>query len=154
MKWYNKKKNSTGVEKETAKAMLNLPIGYTQRYNPFLRSYIVHRCNFQIFDLIDKDSLFWNTDAIFSRRRRTDLKIGDNIGEFKEIHYKVVRYIGNVYQLDKEIPVYRGIPKAWFRAFERENGRPFDLLLDDIPKPMNLYEWDWDKLELRRNYGE
>lgn len=154
MKWYNKKKTSTGVEKETAKAMLNLPIGYTQRYNPFLRSYIVHRCNFQIFDLIDKDSLFWNTDAIFSRRRRTDLKIGDNIGEFKEIHYKVVRYIGNVYQLDKEIPVYRGIPKAWFRAFEKENGRPFDLLLDDIPKPANLYEWDWDKLELRRNYGE
>ena len=153
-KWYNIKKSSTGVARETAKAMLNLPIGYTQRFNPFLRSYIVHRCNSKIFEIIDKDSLFWNTDAIFSKRRRTDLPIGDEIGQFKEIHYKMVRYIGNVYQLDNEIPVYRGIPKHWFKVFESEHGRPFDLFLDDLPKKANIYDWDWDKLELRRNYGE
>ena len=151
-KWYNIKRTSNGVAKQEAKAMLNLPIGYTQRYNPFLRSYIVHRCNNEIIDLIDKDSLFWNTDAIFSRVRRTELEIGEEIGQFKEIHYQKVRYIGNVYQLDNELPVYRGIPKAWFRHFEEENGRPFDIFLDEIPKAMNLYEFNFDKLRLERNY--
>lgn len=151
-KWYNKKRLASGAEKEEAKAMLNLPIGYTQRFNPFLRSYIVHSCNEQIIELIDRDSLFWNTDAIFSKRRRTDLEIGDKIGQFKEIHYKVVRYTGNIYQLDDQIPVYRGVPKAWFRRFEQVMGRPFDILLDDVPPASNLYEWDWDKLSLRRNY--
>ena len=152
IKWYNKKRSSEGIEKATAKAMLNLPIGYSQRFNPFLRSFIVHRCNNEIIDLIDRDSLFWNTDAIFSKRRRTDLEIGDEIGQFKEIHYKIVRYIGNVYQLDNEIPVYRGVPKAWFKKFEQINGRPFDIFLDDIPKASNLYNWNWETLKLERNY--
>ena len=151
-KWYNIKRRSTGTMKQEAKAHLNLPIGYTQRYNPFLRSFIVHRCNAQIIDLIDQDSLFWNTDAIYSKRRRTDLKIGDEIGEFKEIHYKRVRYIGNVYQLEDELPVYRGIPKAWFKRFQEIHGRPFNILTDGIPEAANLYEWDWTTLSLRRNY--
>ena len=151
-KWYNIKRSETGVKKEEAKAMLNLPIGYTQRFNPFLRSYIVHSCNNQIIELIDRDSLFWNTDAIFSKRRRTDLEIGDEIGQFKEIHYKMVRYSGNNYQLDDNIPVYRGIPKAWFKRFEQVYGRPYDILVDDVPEAANLYEWDWDTLSLRRNY--
>ena len=151
-KWYNIKRRSTGTKKQEAKAHLNLPIGYTQRFNPFLRSFIVHRCNSQIIDLIDQDSLFWNTDAIYSKRRRTDLKIGDEIGEFKEIHYKKVRYIGNVYQLEDELPVYRGIPKAWFKRFQEIHGRPFNILKDGTPEAANLYDWDWDTLSLRRNY--
>lgn len=151
-KWYNIKSTSSGIAKQEAKAHLNLPIGYTQRYNPFLRSYIVHKCNSQIIELIDEDSLFWNTDAIYSKKRRTDLEIGNKIGQFKEIHYKKVRYIGNVYQLDDELPVYRGIPKAWFKRFNEIYGRPFDILKDGIPEAANLYEWDWETLTLRRNY--
>lgn len=151
-KWYNKKRTSTGVERLEAKAMLNLPIGYCQRFNPFMRSYIVHTCNNEIIKLIDKDSLFWNTDAIFSKVRRTDLDIGEGIGQFKEIHYKTVRYLGNVYQLDRDIPVYRGVPKAWFRRFEVEMGRPFDILLDDLPNAKNMYSFNWETLELEKNY--
>lgn len=151
-KWYEKKSHASGSDKLYAKAMLNLPIGYTQRYNPFLRSFVVHSCNNRIIDLIDQDSLLWNTDAIISKRRRTDLKIGDKIGEFKEIHFKKIRYIGNTYQLDDELPTWRGVPKAWFRRFEEMNGRPFNIFEDELPNLLNLYEWDWDKLELRRNY--
>lgn len=154
MKWFNKKKSSTGIEKLEAKAMLNLPIGYCQRFNPFLRSYIVHKCNLRILDLIDDNTLFWNTDAIFSKVRRTDLKIGKNIGEFDEIHYNRVQYRGNTYQCDNEIPVYRGLPKAWFRRFEKEHGRPFDLLHDDPPECKNLYSWNWNTLKLEKNYEE
>ncbi len=152
MKWYDKKTKSTGSEKLYAKAMLNLPIGYTQRYNPFFRAYIVHSCNNQIIDLIDEDSLLWNTDAIISKRRRTDLKIGDKIGEFKEIHFKKIKYIGNTYQLDDELPTWRGVPKYWFKKFEQIHGRPFNIFEDPVPNLLNLYEWDWDTLKLRRNY--
>lgn len=153
-KWFEKKRSSTGVQKLEAKAMLNLPIGYCQRYNPFLRGYIVHKCNHRILDLIDKDTLFWNTDAIFSKVKRTDLPIGNSIGQFKEIHYNKVRYVGNTYQCDDELPVYRGIPKAWFKRFEIEHGRPYDILKDDPPVCNNYYSWNWETLKLEKNYEE
>lgn len=152
-KWYNIKKNSCGKEKENAKAMLNLPIGYCQRYNPFLRSYVVNKCNKKISKLINEDTLFWNTDAIFSLKERTDLKIGNNIGEFKCVKIKKLKYIGNTYQLNDDIPVYRGIPKTWFQNFEKINGRKFDLLKDRVPTKMNTYEWNWEELRLEKiNY--
>ena len=150
IRWYNRKQVAKGNEKLEAKAMLNLPIGYCQRYNPFLRSYIVHKCNSRITEIIDKDTLFWNTDAIFSKTRRKDLPTGEEIGQFKEKHFKVVRYIGNSYQCDNEIPVWRGVPKQWFKQFELEHGRPFNLLIDPVPKCKNIIEWDWDKLELKK----
>lgn len=152
IKWYNKKNESTGNAKLEAKAMLNLPIGYCQRYNPFFRSYVVHKCNLEIVNLLDQDSIFWNTDALFSLKRRPDLEIGTDIGQFKEKHFKTVRYIGNSYQTDDELPVYRGVPKAWFRRFEKENGRKFNILIDEIPQDKNMYSWNWDKLRLEKNY--
>lgn len=110
--------------------MLNLPIGYCQRYNPFLRSYVVNSCNEVIKRLIDDDTLFWNTDAIFSRKRRPELELGTEIGQFKEIHCDTLSYVGNVYQINNEDPTYRGISKSWFKAFEKKNGRKYDLLKD------------------------
>lgn len=147
-KYYNQKKTTTGHEKNEAKAMLNLPIGYCQRYNPFFRAYVVHSCNEKIFKLIDDDTLFWNTDAIFTRVKRNDLDIGDKIGQFKEIKCDTIRYDGNVYQINDEIPVYRGIPKKWFEAKERNLGRKYNLLIDGIPEKHNIYKWNWETLEL------
>lgn len=152
---YNKKKHSTGDEKAKAKAYLNYPIGYCQRVNPFLRAYIVQMCNRVIERLIDDDTLFWNTDAIFSKRKRDDLNIGDDVGQFKEIKLDSLYYNGNNYQVGLEEPAYRGIPKQWFKAFAKINGRPFDMEKDGIPPKSNIYKWDWDKLELKEiNYEE
>ena len=145
IKWYNKKKNATGNEKLEAKAMLNLPIGYCQRYNPFLRSYVVNSCNEVIKAIIDENTLFWNTDAIFSLKRRPELELGNEIGQFKEIHCDTLCYVGNVYQINNEDPTYRGISKSWFKAFEKENGRKYNLLLD-YDKPIsrvNYYMLNW-----------
>ena len=147
-KYYNIKKNSTGKEKEKAKDMLNLPIGYCQRYNPFFRAYIVNTCNEKIKSLIDENTLFWNTDAIFSKVRRTDLDIGDNIGQFKEIHCNTLRYIGNNYQVDNEIPSYRGVPKTWIEAYKKKSGKKYNLLTDPKPEKHNIYNWNWQTLEL------
>lgn len=150
-KYYNIKKNSTGQEKIDAKAMLNLSIGYCQRYNPFFRAYIVHMCNEKIRSLIDDNTLFWNTDAIFSKVKRTDLDIGDNIGQFKEIHCNTLRYIGNNYQIDDELPTYRGVPKKWFIAAEKKTGKKYNLLTDPLPPKENIYKWNWQTLELEIN---
>lgn len=153
IKWYNKKKNATGNEKLEAKAMLNLPIGYCQRYNPFLRSYVVNSCNEVIKAIIDENTLFWNTDAIFSLKRRPELELGNEIGQFKEIHCDTLCYVGNVYQINNEDPTYRGISKSWFKAFEKENGRKYNLLLD-YDKPIsrvNYYMLNWETLKLEVN---
>jgi len=153
LKWYNKKKQSTGNEKLEAKAMLNLPIGYCQRYNPFLRSYVVNSCNKVIRDLIDENTLFWNTDAIFSKVRRPELEIGTEIGQFKEIKCDTLVYVGNIYQINNEDPTYRGISKSWFKAFEKQYGRKYDLL-QDYNKPVsriNYYNLNWEELKLEVN---
>jgi hypothetical protein len=153
IKWYDIKKNSKGNKKLEAKAMLNLPIGYCQRYNPFLRSYVVNSCNEVIKQLIDDDTLFWNTDAIFSLKRRPELELGAEIGQFKEIHCDTLSYIGNIYQINSEDPTYRGISKSWFKAFEKENGRKYDLLKDydkSIDR-INYYNLNWEELKLEVN---
>ena len=149
-KWYKIKKNSQGIEKLTAKAMLNLPIGYCQRYNPFLRSYVVNTCNKVIKGLIDDETLFWNTDAIFTLNRRPELELGLEIGQFKEIKCDTLCYVGNVYQINDEDPTYRGISKAWFRAFEKTYGRKYDLAQDYDKKisRINYYDFNWESLKL------
>lgn len=151
MKKYEWKKKSVGAEKKLAKAYLNFPIGYCQRINPFIRSYIVHKCNKRILRLIDDDTLFWNTDAIFSLRKRDDLDIGEDIGQFKELIIDSVYYNGNNYQIGLKEPTYRGIPKQWFKSFAKINGRPFDMEIDKPPMRMNLYVFDWDTLRIEKN---
>lgn len=146
-KYYDIKKSSTGRTKLEAKAYLNLPIGYCQRFNPFIRSYVVHKCNSKIKSLLDENSLFWNTDAIFSKVRRPDLEIGDNIGQWKEVKIDRLAYNGNNYQVNYEHPTYRGVPKQWFKQFELDNGRPWDILKDTLPPAKNI--WKFDKKQLK-----
>lgn len=155
MKYYNMKKEASaaGNEKEKlkAKAYLNYPIGYSQRKNPFLRAYVVHNCNKIIKELLDENSVIWNTDAIFSLVRRDDLVIGKEIGQFKEIYCETLRYKGNTYQIGNDLPVYRGICKQWFKAFEKESGRPYNILIDQPPRRVNVYEFVRDTLKLEEN---
>ena len=154
-KYYSIKKTTTGNDKKLAKDMLNFPIGYCQRTNFFFRSYVVNTCNKVIQKLLKEngdDILLWNTDAVFSRKP-LNLNIGDEIGQWKVCTCDTIKYKGNNYQINDELPTYRGVAKAWFKRFELENNRPFDILRDTLPtNECNLYEWDWNKLELRRRY--
>ena len=132
------------LEHDNIKTMLNASIGYYQRYNPFVRAYIVHECNRCIKNIIDDDTILWNTDAIFSLKRRPELELGAKIGQFKEVHIKRFAYVGNNYQIDYEIPKYRGIPKAWF--IER-----YDILKDTLPERCNKFIFNKTKTKLIRN---
>lgn len=166
IKWYNIKKEAgeklkaekrkterARLEKvkQQAKDMLNLPVGYTQRYNPFFRAYIIHNCNKVINDLIDDKTLFWNTDAIFTLNKREDIKTGIEIGDFKAVEIKTLRFKGNTYQINDDIPTYRGLPKHWFAEWEKENGKSFNILVDDLPARKNIYSFDMNTLEVKKD---
>lgn len=141
-KYYNMKKNATNrEEKQKAKDMLNLCVGYLQRVNPFLRAWIVCQCNELIESLLDENSLFWNTDCIVSRVRRPDIEalLGVECGQWKLEHEGVVAYIENKYQWNDEVPVYRGVPKSAFP----EN---YDILRDGVPKVNLIWEFDPDTI--------
>lgn len=140
--WYNKKKNSApgSDERDKAKGILNFSVGYLQKVNPFLRATIIGKCNALIEKLIDDDILFCNTDSIVSLKP-LDLKIGQEIGEWKLEHEGEVAYIGNNYQWSDGSVSYRGIPKRWFP-------KGWDILKDKVPHEGNIYKFENMRLRL------
>lgn len=146
MKLYNAKALAEDeYDHDTIKLKLNASIGYYQKWNPFLRSYIVNKCNERIKALLDADSVLWNTDAIFSLKQRPELPKSALIGEFKEIEIDRFIYVGNNYQINYDLPKYRGISKAWFK------NKTFDLLKDKIPERCNKYVYDKTTAKIIKN---
>lgn len=140
--YYKKKKEAKNrIDKLKAKQHLNFAIGFLQRKNPWLRAWVVSRCNEYIKSLIDENTLFWNTDSIVSRVPRPDLEIGLEIGQWKLEHEGVVAYKGNTYQWNNDKPTYRGVPKTWFKG-------DFDLLKDDKPANENLFYFNEKEIKV------
>lgn len=139
-RWYAKKEKSASgsAERAKAKGVLNYSVGYLQRVNPFIRACIVGRCNKLIEDLIDEDTLFCNTDSICSRRP-LDLKLGDDVGEWRLEHHCKVAYKGFNYQWGDGDVSYRSIPKKWMP-------KGWDITKDPPPKQGNLFEFDGRRL--------
>jgi hypothetical protein len=142
--WYSNKKNAkTPEEKQKAKNVLVMAVGYLQKHNPFLRAAIIGYSNEYISSFIDEDTLYWNTDSIVSRKRRLDIEenLGSDLGQWKIEHKGSFAYDGNNYQWNNDVPVVRGIPKNWFKKMY-PNG--FDVLKDEIPFEGNAYYIDKD----------
>lgn len=139
-----KKEAKTPEEKLKAKQTLNFSVGYLQRVNPWLRAWVVCSCNKYIRNLLDENSLFWNTDSITSKVRRLDLEqnLGAEVGQWKIEHQGSVAYKGNCYQWNKEIPTYRGTPKSWFPE-------GWDILEDPRPIDGNMFHFDYDTMTLK-----
>lgn len=142
--YYKLKTSAKNKEaRKHAKDVLNMSVGYLQRINPFLRATIVSRANNLIKSLMDEDTIYCNTDSIVSLRKRDDLKLGSNVGEWKIENKGKFRYRGNNYQWNDEVPSYRGIPKCWFP-------KDYNILTDDVPPNMNIYELDPLNMKVRR----
>ena len=150
--WYNKKKCAKNAQdKAKAKMVLNASIGYLQRVNPFWRSCIIYRCNKYVEALRDENTIYSNTDCIVSTCRRPDLEdnIGTGLGQFKLEHPGEMfawSPESMIYQWNYEVPVARGVPKEWFKVRSKQLGRPFDLLIDEIPFGLNRYIFNKDTL--------
>ena len=148
VRWFDHKLHSSGVEKQKAKDMLNLPIGYAQRKNPIFRSFVVNICNEHILSKVDENTIMFNTDAVYSTVERKDLKTGEIIGQFKLEIMHNLKAVGNNYQFGDDLPTYRGTPKAWFKAFEHETGRKWNILEDMVPVRANKYRFSIEDLKV------
>ena len=145
--WYNKKKNNTGQEKQNAKDVLNMCIGYIQRHNFWYRAAIIGYCNRRIEKLLEKypdDILLCNTDSVISKCHIPEIEqdIGDELGQWKLEHEGSFAYSNMNYQWDYETPTYRGINKNWFKE-------DFDIINDPTPQANNLYHL-CDDYKIRR----
>ena len=146
-KWYKIKEQAVAAgdikTKNHAKAMLNYVVGYFQKVNPWLRAWVVCSCNEFIENLLDEDSIFWNTDSIVSLKRRPDLErnLGTGIGQWKLEHEGEVAYVNNCYQWNNQKPTYRGVAKSWFKD-------GWDILTDPLPVVGNAYEFNKETLQL------
>lgn len=146
--YYNLKKNAKDPdERQRAKDILNMAIGYFQRKNPFIRACIIGRANKKIKDLLDENSLYWNTDSFVSLKKRTDIVLGNEIGQFKVEHKGKFRYSDNNYQWNGDKPSYRGVIKEWFP-------KGYNILTDELPVIGNIYEYDYIKQRIRRRKNE
>lgn len=149
--WFRIKKNSDDPkERALAKAVVNESIGYLQLVNPFIRATVVERCNKRISSFVTDKTIYSNTDSICEERESDPaFPISDELGDFKVEHRGTVKVKGYTYQWDERAPVYRGVPKAAFRKFKKENGRPFDLLSDEVPERGYGNSWDFDTVTRR-----
>ena len=143
-RWFDRKQNAkTPEDKLKAKSILTFAIGYLQRTNPLLRCWVVEKCNKKILSLLDDDSILWNTDAIYSLRPRDDIKIGENIGDFRLEYVGELEHKGcNYHKKNSGEYSVRGVPKSWFSD---EN-----ILTDELPTKTgeNMYYFDKEKFKL------
>lgn len=115
-KYYNLKKNATGDKKLEYKFRLNIAYGLTQRHNIFIHNTIIYWATKYVRQFLDEDTIYSNVDSIVSKTKRTNLPLGNDLGEFKceheEMYFKCVHM--GCYQWktkDGKVEVhYKGIP--------------------------------------------
>lgn len=138
-RYYEKKKLSEGELRKLWKDFLNIPAGMMQRYNIFIRLGILYNAAEYIKQFQDEDTVYCNVDSIVSLKRRNDLPIGNEIGQFKEEHvnedFKFIQ-VGQ-YQWGDECH-YTGIPSSALKDIENienwQENLPYKLVNRRIVK--------------------
>lgn len=131
--YYKKKKEAKiKADKRRYKEYLNFTVGFLQGRDPFTRAQIVGLANDLMKSLIDENTLYCNTDSIVSITERPELKIGDEVGEWKIEHRGLFAYKGFNYQWDFDLPTFRGKLKSDFYI-------GWDILKDPLPECRNKF---------------
>ena len=143
--WYNIKKTAPkdSAERQKAKNIMNLAVGYLQRVNPILRTFVLSYANERIKSFVDENTLYSNTDSIVSLVQRPDIEehLSDEIGDWKLEHQGDFAFKGFCYQWNYNAPSYRGISKAWFKP-------EYDILKDELPKRGNKYYFNKNTVQI------
>lgn len=151
-KYYNIKKTAPkgSDERDLAKQILVITVGLWQNVNPYLRAYVVGKCNEQIEYYLKKyrDKIcMWNTDALYCTEHIEELDnlIGEDIGQFKIEYEGLFRQKGLNYQkLNEHNTSYRGVLKTLFKE-------DFNILSDRLPTAILPYKMDKETLEIKIN---
>lgn len=116
IEYYNLKKNAIGELRTEYKYCLNIPYGLTQRHNIFIHNTIIYWATKYVRQFLDEDSIYSNVDSIVSLKKRTDLPLGNELGQFKceheEMYFKCA-HLGCYQWKDKNGNLeihYKGIP--------------------------------------------
>lgn len=149
---YRRKKDAKSKnEKQHQKDMGNFAIGCLARHNPFIRNCIIDKSNKNMLKLIDNNTLLCNTDSIVSLVERPELKISDNLGDFKVEETGDFALSYNGYQWNNNFPKINGFVKEKTIMFKDIVGRGYDILtdvgLDDTFIPRYF---DIDKMRIRK----
>lgn len=143
-KYYQQKKGALTKEKKVqAKEMLNFGVGYFQLINPLLRTAIIYWSNKNIYDNMDENTIYANTDCIVSRCKRDDIICGDKLGDFKNDHQGEFKYLNLTCQWNNELPKWRGVPKDDFKE-------GFDILIDVLPSKVTRYVLNKETLKFEK----
>ena len=132
-RYYEKKKSSEGELRKMWKDFLNIPAGMMQKHNIFIRLGILYNAAEYIKQFQDEDTVYCNTDSIVSLKRRTDLPIGTELGQFKEEHINEdFKFISTgKYQWGSECH-YKGVPGCALTDIENiedwQNNLPYKLV--------------------------
>ena len=149
-KYYEQKKKAPkgSKERDLAKQILVITVGQWQNHNPFLRAFVVNRCNKFIKYFVDKykDKVcLWNTDAVYCTEHIPELDklLGDDIGQFKVEYEGIFRQKGFNYQKGTETS-YRGVMKCLFKE-------DYNILTDPIPVCNIPYRMNKETLMIENN---
>ena len=132
----------TKEEKKFIKDSINIAIGnlgnkkYLDKNNRPLRNTIVWTMNKFIKNLMDENTLFSNTDSIVSLVPRPDLKISDNIGDFKIEHQGDFIYL-DAYHYQWNNDEVNGTNNSLQERWEKANNKQFELGKDDFTEFFN-----------------
>lgn len=145
LEWFNKKECAkTPEEKVKAKRMLNIIIGMIRNSNVWAWKQIVGGVKeymLSLVQLIEADGcecLYCNTDSIYyvGNTDIFDPLFGKGLGKF-HIEHEDCRFRWRkgvmAYQINDDPPVWRGVMGERYELYERINGRPFNLITDDLP---------------------
>lgn len=153
-KYYEIKKTAPkgSDERELAKQILVITVGLWQNVNPYLRAYVIGKCNEYIEYFLKKykDKIcMWNTDALYCTEHIEELDnlIGDDIGQFKIEYEGMFRQRGCNYQkldLEERKTSYRGKSKILFKD-------EYNILTDRLPTCVMPYKMNKETLEIEVN---
>ena len=83
---YKLKKTSIKAERDKVKLMLNALVGLMKNHNIFIEAAITGYAKDLMISLRDENTIMQTLDSIVSLKPRTDLDIGEELGQFKEEH--------------------------------------------------------------------
>lgn len=122
-RWYKRKQNKD--KRYFGKHALVQAVGYLQYHNPYLRAYIVEKCNKNMTKLINDykdDWILVNTDAIYLTKEIKDIKLGTEIGQFKLETGRIRTFNTADYELEDGTVKNRGkIQNLIFEKLENED---------------------------------
>ena len=130
--YYNIKKNNSGQAKKEAKEYLCIASGLIANHNPFLRTMIIWYSNTYIkqFWNNDPNAVYCNVDSIYTTKPRTDLPIGNELGQFKLEHENVRFIYAGVMQYQIEDEVHKCGMSGLLDLYDEEPDWHYDVIFD------------------------